>query len=264
MTTGTLILVERQRAQSDRTVEIHAERLREREVADSVVVERYDDGLGGTDLTGDYDERDTEEVYVVPMLSAQTKGTQQSIPPMVASITDSPTFCDPVGKNPIVTDVIADRASELIEPAADVSLILVGLGSSSSPHQQRMLQYHRTRLLERTAYGEVTTAYLLQDPAVECAAYNVSNDWIVAVPVFVSPSAATREEIPRKIGVDRSGIEYADPFGTHPRLTDAIQAEVATQRVIRNRRPESGSSISEGLTSGSHRPVATDGRGSSE
>jgi sirohydrochlorin ferrochelatase len=255
MTSRIIVLVKRQQEQSDKTVETHAERLRDREVAESVVVERYPDATERADLTVDYSERDTEEVYVVPMVSAQTKGTQQAMTTMAEYIAGSATFCNPVGYSPFVTDIIVDRASEVVEPAADVSLILISLGSSSLPYQRRMLCYHRTRLLEQTAYGEVTISHLLQDPTVECARHNVSNEHTVAVPVFVSSNVTTREEIPQKLGVDSGNIDYTDPLGTHLRLTDAIQAEVAKQRAIRDQRGKSDRPIFGMPSDDSHQPV---------
>jgi len=54
----------------------------------------------------------------------------------------------------------------------------------------------------------------------------------VAVPVFVTPSEATREEIPAKLELDRGGIRYADVLGDHQAVTDAIQATVEQRRVL--------------------------------
>jgi sirohydrochlorin ferrochelatase len=231
MVNGTLILLGRQTARSDGTIETHAERLRQRGVAETVQVERYDETWSPAvdeDVVDECDDRTDEDVFVVPIIVAETNETRDVIPAF-GEIIDSATLCDPVGRSPAVTDAIAERAAEQIRPHGETSLVLVGLGSSSMPHQRRTLEYHERRLRERTDYGEVTSAYLLQDPTVECAHYNVTNEQTVVVPVFITPCAAT-EEVVAKFG--RDGVEHADSLGTHPRLTDAICAEVAKHRAL--------------------------------
>jgi len=52
----------------------------------------------------------------------------------------------------------------------------------------------------------------------------------MAVPLFVTRTEATERRIPEEAG--RRGFKYAEPLGTHPRLTDAIDAEVAKQRAL--------------------------------
>ncbi|MFB6206288.1 MAG: CbiX/SirB N-terminal domain-containing protein [Haloglomus sp.] len=262
MIRGTLILTGREGPDSDQTIETHADRLRDRNVADSVVVERYDE-LGGVDSLGDGAELDGEETYVMPVSIAQPNRPEPAAPSLATSVPNSATLCDPIGWSPVVTEIIADRAAEHIEPAADASLVLVGLGSSWLPHQRQVLEYHETRLTERTAYDEVTSSYLLQDPPVECARYNVSNERMIAVPVFLAPSAATREEIPNKLGLGRDGVAYAEPIGTHPRLTDAIHAEVMKQHVLEAECAGPESATIEGWLDGPKLAEATDSRGSS-
>jgi len=257
MIDGTLMLIGRQTAQSERTIETHAERLRDRNVAETVLAERFD-GANGDPRTDEYTELDDDLVYVVPMTVASTNETEQVLPSIASAVADSTVLCAPIGRSPAVTDVLADRATDDVEPSADASLVLVGLGSSSLPHQRRVVEYHRRRLAARTVYGEVTTAYLLQDPVVECARYNVSNDDVVAVPVFVTPSEATTEEIPDRLGSD--DVTYTDPLGTHPRLTDAIQAEVTKHHILETQ----GAGARSEAATGPPQPVATDGRGSSD
>jgi len=128
----------------------------------------------------------------------------------------------------------------------------VGFGSSSKPHHRQLVEYHASRLREQTAYGEVVRCYLLQNPAVECVRYNITNPSAVAVPLFMHSSSATEEEIPEKLELDRGGIEYATPLGDAPRVTDALAAEVEKQRTLG---PTAGSSVD------GQQPVATDGDG---
>lgn len=268
MIDGTLILMGRRMTRSDRTIETHAERLRKRDVAETVRIKRYDDergiiadGKGSAIKDEDYSG---EDVFLLPMIVAETNAMTHAIR-AVAAGTGSPIICDPIGRSPAVADIIADRASKRIEPAADTSLVLVGLGSSVLPHQHQTLRSHETRLRERTAYGEVRSCYLLQDPTVECLRYNVSNEQIVIVPVFFSSCVATAEEIPAKIDLDfdRSDIEYTEPIGTHPRITDAIHAEVARQHILKTAVSDLKPAAIEGLSTVSQNSAVTDGFGPS-
>lgn len=261
MIDGTLMLIGRQTAQNEGTIETHARRLRDQDVAETVVVERFD-GANGEHRTDEYADLDDEAVYVMPMTAARTTETEQVLPSIATAVADSAVLCDPIGRSQAVTDVLADRATDHVEPSADASLVLVGLGSSSLPYQRRVVEYHRRRLAARTAYGDVTAAYLLQDPVVECAPYNVSTDDVVAVPLFVTPSEVTREAIPDRLDLDTNDIAYADPLGAHPRLTDAIRAEVTKRHILESQAPGTDSAVIDGVVDDSERPIAADGRGS--
>ncbi|EMA59578.1 cobalamin (vitamin B12) biosynthesis CbiX protein [Halorubrum lipolyticum DSM 21995] len=261
MIDGTLIVLGRETGEGDGTIETHADRLREWGVADAVLAKRYGETWTPTvDGDGRFDDG---PVFVVPTCLVETTETRKAVSSVATEIGDSVCCCEPVGRSPAITDAIADRAVEHLDPDPDTSLVLVGLGSSSMPQSRLTLEYHERRLRDQTDYGEVTSAYLVQDPAVECARYNAVNDRIVAVPVFITPTAVTEEEIPAKLEVDRGGIEYADPIGTHPRVTDAIHSEVVKQHVLRTHVGDSASAAVDRLDADFDSPVATDGMESS-
>jgi sirohydrochlorin ferrochelatase len=253
MIRGTLMLTGRQTERVERTIETHAARLRDRDVAETVVTERFD-GANGERRADEHVELDDEDVYVVPMTTARTTETEEVIRLIASAVADAAVICNPIGRSPAVTEVIADRATDHFEPSADTSLVLVGLGSSFLPYQRRVVEYHRCRLAARTAYGEVTASYLLQDPAVECVPYNVSGEDVVAVPVFVTPSEVTREAIPDRLDLGSADIAYADPLGIHPRLTDAIQAEVTKRHVLESQDAERGQPVNDGVLNYASRP----------
>jgi sirohydrochlorin ferrochelatase len=137
-------------------------------------------------------------------------------------------------------------------------VLLVAFGSSPLPYHRQTAEHHATRLEEQTDYGEVLTAYLLQNPAAECARYTVSNDRIVAVPLFVSACTETERSIPEALELDRGGIQYGEVLGTHTRITDAIVAELAKQRVLAG---DSGSGSFEASLANQRYAIATDGEG---
>ncbi|WP_096390999.1 CbiX/SirB N-terminal domain-containing protein [Halopenitus persicus] len=252
MTSETLLLIGREVRGAREAFRVHADRIADRTGID-VEIACYAEEPG-RELRDRFCEVDADVTYAVPMCAAHGYDTVDAIPAALSAISGDVRYCDPVGTSPAVTDVIAARADAARAGAmagestaadrvdavdrgagdgdADVSLVLVAFGSSSKPHGRRMAEYHADRLRSRSEYAEVVPCYLLQNPAVECVRYAVTGDRIVAVPLFVSRSAATEDRIPTELELDRGGIAYAEPFGDHPRLTDAIHAEVEKQRAL--------------------------------
>jgi sirohydrochlorin ferrochelatase len=258
MTTESIILIGRDAGNARELFETHADRLRTRGVADSVTVATYD-----TEPVQELREQfgcvSADHVYAVPMAVAHSHETVTGIPRALSYLPGEVTYCEPIGRSPAVTDVIEAKASEQIEAGEDSSLVLVGFGSSSKPYHRQTTEYHATRLREGTEYGEVLDCYLLQNPTVECVRYNLTNPAAVAVPLFVSQTEATRERIPAKLELDRGGVEYATVLGDHPRMTDALHAEIEKQRTLQA--TDGRSNSFEAQLARSQRPVATDGDG---
>lgn len=263
MTQGTLLLIGRQTTESPQLIHTHAARLRDRNVAETVQVETYDETWDGT-AGGTETEHGDEPVLAVPLTVAYTNETRHVVASIARRWGEAVSLCDPIGHSPALTEIIAERADECVTRPEETSLLLVGLGSGSLSDQRRTVEYHEQRLRERTAYDEVRSCYVLQDPVVECARYNVSNEAVVAVPVFVAPSPVTTATIPEKLDTDRGGIDYADPIGTHERLTDAIHAEVARRRALEQASADSGSDRVNRPPAVRARTVVTDGQGPSE
>lgn len=234
--TDALLLVGRRHTRE--VAQRHARRLRDRGVADRVAVETYDRDPAELDVDDD------GTTYVVPMAVAPDRDTTRGIPGALPAAR----HCQPIGTSPAVSRALADRAAAATAPGDDASLALVAFGDTSLEGSRRTTEDHAARLRESAAYGEVTTAYLLQNPAAECVRYNLSGDRAVAVPFFLAACEETERALPEKLELDRGGLAYADPLGTHEAVTDAIEAEVAKARAI-----DAGTA--------SVTPVATDGSG---
>jgi sirohydrochlorin ferrochelatase len=218
--TDALLLVGR--AHTREVSERHAERLRERGVADRVRVETYDREPSELDVDAE------ETAYVVPMAAAPSRTTTHGI----SGALPGARHCEPVGTSPAVSRALADRAREAVAPGAEASVALVAFGDTSGGDARRAVESHAARLRETGDYGEVTTAYLLQNPAVECLRYNLSGERAVVVPFFLAAAEETERAIPEKLELDRGGLAYADPLGEHEAVTDAIAAELAKARAI--------------------------------
>ncbi len=260
MSTEALALIGRDTTRAQETYDVHAGRLSHRDVADSVHTLTYEHEPV-RDLRDDLEAIDADTVYAVPMTAAHTFETLDDLPAALSHVPGTVRYCEPPGRSPATTEALTARAADHVSPAEDATLVVVALGSSSKPYHRQTAEYHAARLREGSAYGEVVPCYLLQNPAVECVRYNVSNDRAVAVPLFLTPGEATAERIPRKLDVGRGGIEYADPVGDHHAMTDAIHAVVAKQRALTGASDDRPHASFETDLVRTSRRVATDGEG---
>ena len=256
MTTESILLVGREDGNTREVLDTHAARVADRADVDDVAIATYEQEPV-RELRETVAGLAAETVYVVPMCAAHTYDTVNEIPAVLSYCDGEVRYCEPVGGSPVVTDILEQRAEAVLEAGPDRSLILVGFGSSSQPYNRQTTDYHAARLREQSGYGEVVTCYLLQNPTVECVRYNVTGSRAVAVPLFVASSEATERRIPAQLELDRGGIEYADPLGTHPRVTEAIRSEVEKQRSLAD---DAAPSFEASLTE-AQQPLATDGEG---
>jgi sirohydrochlorin ferrochelatase len=259
MTTDSILLIGRDTRNTHEVLEAHAGRLSRRGVVDDVEIATYE-SEPIRELKEEFEQISADTVYAVPMCAAHNHDTIDGVPAALSYVPGGVHYCEPVGQSPAVTGVLEEKGANLIPASDDVSLILVGFGSSSKPYHRQTTDYHAARLREQSRYGEVLTCYLLQNPTVECVRYNTSENQSVAVPLFLTRSEATESRIPDELELARGGIEYADPLGAHPRITDAVHAEVEKQRALAGDDAASAASFEAQLTR-TQRPVATDGEG---
>lgn len=259
MNTDAILLIGRETRNAREVLAAHAARLESRDVVDEVAVATYE-SEPARELRGQVEGLSADTVYAVPMAAAHTHETTNGVPAALSAASGDVRYCEPLGLSPAVTEVIEDRGATQHPAADDVSLILVGFGSGSKPYHRQTADYHAARLRDRSDYGEVLTCYLLQNPAVECVRYNTTNDRSVAVPLFATRTEATERRIPEELELARGGVEYADPFGEHPRVTDAVHAEVEKQRALAADEAASTESFESWLTR-TRKPIATDGDG---
>jgi sirohydrochlorin ferrochelatase len=257
MTDETLLLVGRETGASCAVFETHAARLRRRGCADTVRVVTYEQEPI-RELREKLGNVEGSEVYVVPMCTAHTNETTESLPAALSYIDGTVHYCEPVGRNPAVTRALLDRANARLPADEETSLILVGFGNSGSSHHRQAVEYHETRASEQSDYEDVLSCYLVQNPTVECVRYNVATEQAVAVPMAIAPGPVTETEIPAKLDIDRDGISYAEPLGEHSRVTDAIESTVDSKRVLVT--ADDASTFEDSLLEAQH-PVATDGDG---
>lgn len=230
MTRDALVLLGRDTAHARETLATHATRLRDRGVADAVHACHYEHEPR-RDLRDPLAAVDADRVFAVPMTAAHARETTVGVPAALDRLDAAVHYCEPVCRSSAVTGALRDRAAEAAT-GRPTAVGLVALGASSQPYHRQVAEYHAARLRERGDYEDVATSYLVQNPAAECLRYNLDAEDAVAVPLFVVASDATDRDIPDRLELDRGGLDYADVLGAHPRLTDAVAAQVAEKRVL--------------------------------
>lgn len=254
MPSELLLLVGRNTPDTRDVLATYADTLQARGAVDDTAVVTYDQEPY-RELKDQLTGFEADRVYTIPMFASHTYDTAEELPAALSVVSGDVLYGDILGESRAVTDVLSQRANEVVTADTDVSVVLVGLGSNSTEHETT--EYHAKRLREQTEYGDVLTCYLMQNPALECVRYNIATERSVAVPMFVGHNEATDEQIPDVLELQRGGIEYAAPLGTHERITDALHAEVEKLRVLAAS-DEPADSVS--LTS-ERRPLAADGDG---
>lgn len=125
-----------------------------------------------------------------------------------------------------------------IDDFSNVTLIIVGHGSTSNPDSERPVFQHAAEVRRRGVFGSVREAFWKQAPFVTSVVAQASTPRIVVVPMFISEGYFTEEVIPEAIGFKHQGevgfsrvqrrseqsFYYSRPVGTHESMTKVILA----------------------------------------
>jgi sirohydrochlorin cobaltochelatase len=210
---------------------------------------------------------DADAVYVVPNFISEGYFTQTVIPrelELDGRVTRRANgqlwkYCDPVGSDPLMTDLLLKRAGEIapeIDPG-ETSLLIVAHGTDLNDNSAVAAKREVERIRAIGRYGEVLNVYMEEAPRVA--------DWreltrarnVVVVPFFISDGLHSYEDIPKLLGISNTGsasrsggfhdprsqpeareifrhnpyqidgrsLFYAPSIGTDPRMADVIVAQ---------------------------------------
>ena len=135
------------------------------------------------------------------------------------------------GDHPGMKDVLRDVISSCGASAKDTAVILIGHGSKDGKNSATVR--YNASFVSEMGY-EVFCAYNeMQSPTVEEAlksALGTGCKQIIAIPMFVSPSVHSTEEIPAKLGikegrktaVGNTEVIYCQEIGMHPKIADIL------------------------------------------
>jgi len=225
--------------ESSRSVRMHAEVLSQRDCFDEVHVAFLKEEPLIQDALALID---SEKITIVPDFLAEGYFTRQVIPGLLnlEGLPDTVRYCDPVGTHPLMAKLIEDAASDVLGDwlNEDVSLLLVGHGSTKNAKSKESLLEHIKILRETTDYAQVNDLWLEEEPFVSNWKQVATKKKVIVVPFLLSDGQHGGWDIPEMIGlakgVDVHGVTHeiddvelriSPALGSSARFVEVIEAQ---------------------------------------
>lgn len=101
------------------------------------------------------------------------------------------------------------------------TLLILGHGSHLNPGSSAPIHTHADTLRSQGEFDEVRTAFWKEEPSFREVLRTVEGD-VYAVPFFMAEGYFVDQVIPRELRLPHDRVEYTEPVGTHPSMTDVI------------------------------------------
>ena len=189
---------------------------------------------------------DEPKVFVVPNFISEGYFTQAVIPreleldgPITARVNGQIwIYCEPVGNNPLVTELLLARAHEIApetEPT-ETALLIVAHGTELNDNSAIAAKREAELIRARGEFATVGNAYMEESPLIAewDQLTNVPN--VIVVPFFIADGLHSYEDIPKLLGIECNDMDvfknphrirgrslyYGKAIGTDPRFADVI------------------------------------------
>ncbi len=245
----------------------HADELRRRGLFAQVLecFWKLEPGIAGV-LRGVYAPR----VFIVPLFISEGYFTEEVIPRELGFCQNGQKdfdrvqrrgdqtlhYCGPVGTHDSMTEVILQRAREVVEkfpfPRApkpkETSLFIAGHGTGNNENSRKAIERQVELIRAMGLYADVHPVFMEEDPRVGDCYKMASARNIVMVPFFISDGLHSVEDIPVLLGepervvrerlksgqptwrnpTEKNGklLWYTQGIGTEPRIADVIMERV--------------------------------------
>jgi sirohydrochlorin cobaltochelatase len=225
----------------------HADDIRKRNIFADVRCAFWKEEPSLRDARFFFADRTIREIFVVPNFISEGYFTQTVIPrelELKGGITSRANgqtwiYCEPVGNNPIVTELLLTRAHEIapdVEPT-ETALLIVAHGTELNDNSAIAAKREAERIRARGEFASVGNAYMEEAPLI--AGWNeiTTTPNVIVVPFFISDGLHSYEDIPKMLGIDcpqpdvfgknpyrlrGRSLYYAKAIGTDPRFADII------------------------------------------
>ena len=207
-----------------------------------------------------FEPREIRQVYVVPNFISEGYFTQTVIPRELelsgrtTERTDGQCwkYCQPVGSNPAVTDILLRRARDVAPgvPAAQTTLVIVGHGTDQNENSAVAAKREAEAIRGRGEYAAVFNAYMEEAPLISDWRALTQTRHVIVVPFFIADGLHSYHDIPVLLGIGESSAEhrgnggeifrrnpheldgrslyYAPSIGSEPGFADLILEQVDT------------------------------------
>jgi sirohydrochlorin cobaltochelatase len=197
------------------------------------------------------------EVFVVPNFISEGYFTQTVIPRElelkgpVTTRANGQTwiYCEPVGNNPIVTELLLARAHAIapIAEPTETALLIVAHGTELNDNSAIAAKREAERIRARGEFASVSNAYMEEPPLIANWDQVTTAPNVIVVPFFISDGLHSYEDIPKLLGIDfcetdvfgknpyrlrGRSLFYARAIGTDPRFADIIVEQTINARNV--------------------------------
>src|SRR5437868_5902472 len=202
-------------------------------------------------------DRTIRQVFVVPNFISEGYFTQTVIPRelgLKGRVTTRANgqiwiYCEPVGNNPIVTELLLARAHEIApdtEPT-ETALLIVAHGTELNDNSAIAAKREAERIRARGEFASVGNAYMEEPPLVAEWDRLTNAPNVIVVPFFIADGLHSYEDIPKLLGIDSNGMDvfrtnphrvrgrslyYGRAIGTDPRFSDVIIEQTLNARSV--------------------------------
>jgi sirohydrochlorin cobaltochelatase len=151
------------------------------------------------------------EVFVVPNFISEGYFTQTVIPrelELDGPITTRTNgqiwiYCEPVGNNPLVTELLLARAHEIapdVEPS-ETALLIVAHGTELNDNSAVAAKREAERIRARGEFATVANAYMEESPLIAEWDQLTSAPNVIVVPFFIADGLHSYEDIPKLLDI---------------------------------------------------------------
>ena len=202
-----------------------------------------------------------KEVYVVPNFISEGYFTQTVIPRelelsgLLTKRANGQTwkYCEPVGNDPSMTDLLLKRARDVAPgvPEKSTTLISAAHGTDLNENSAVAAKREAEKIRKADRYAAVLNLYMEEPPLISDWRNLTASENVVVVPFFISDGLHSYQDIPVLLGIDQArssmganaergeifrgnpykiddrSIYYGSAIGTEPELADTMIKQVA-------------------------------------
>ncbi len=203
-----------------------------------------------------------KQVYVVPNFISEGYFTQTVIPREL-ELSGRETkrdggqtwkYCEPVGNDSSMTQLLLKRAHEVAPdaPERSTTLVIAAHGTDLNENSAVAAKREAERIRKLDRYAGVLNLYMEESPLISDWKKLTASENVIVVPFFISDGLHSFEDIPVMLGIAREGstgsrgaagreeifrqnpykidhrsLYYASAIGTEPELADTMIKQVA-------------------------------------
>ena len=156
------------------------------------------------------DQFTAEDVIVVPMMTSTGYYHEVVLPQELIKnerIDHVNLVCTPpIGTHPLMVSLVTDRVEKILRShqpdGEDTTLVIIGHGTPRHKRSRTSTFQLADALRATKVCSDILTAFLDDDPQIESIMDRTVNKSILVEPFFIGDGLHTRQDIPRRLGIE--------------------------------------------------------------